>query len=125
MIDDEYSWACPKCHEILRAAGPATLNFIRTNHEYLHLRETKGFANGGYVGNPKPVSLRCTHGLIHGQCSYCRPPAPVDALVNGIAALDDAFFDGARLTDDDHKFLRSLKVCWNQPPEQARFQLNP
>lgn len=109
-MGSDYTWTCPKCGVTLEGCGPASLSFIQSNHNYTEHTNRSRFliffgkkTNGGYV----------------------RDNIAPGVLFRGIAALDDAFFDGARLTNDDHKFLRSLKVCWNQPPEQARFRLNP
>ena len=102
-MGSDYTWTCPKCGVTLEGCGPASLSFIQSDHNYTeHTSRTTSFSNGGYV----------------------RDNIAPGVLFRGIAALDDAFFDGARLTDADHKWLRSLKVCWNQTPEQARFQLN-
>ena len=103
-MGSDYTWTCPKCGVTLEGCGPYSLAFIQGSHEYTeHTSRTTSFSNGGYV----------------------RDSIAPGVLFRGTAVLDDAFFDGARLTDADHKWLRSLKVCWNQPPEQARLRLNP
>jgi hypothetical protein len=96
----EYVSTCTKCGYVMRAAGPSTLAFAKTQHEYWeHQRKSKEFASGGYIGKPAPPREE--------RVDY--------VLIQGIAALDDAFFDGARLSKADHAFLNAGHVVWNQP----------
>ena len=98
MLDEQYSWSCPKCGEKLKAIGPASLDFIKRNHEYWeHTRKEREFANGGYIGNPAPVAA----------CDFVPP-----ILYSGRAIFDDAFWDGARLSRQDRSFLKLAKVEW-------------
>lgn len=92
----EYIWTCRTCGEQLRAAGPASLEHIKRMHEYWeHTRQSKEYANGGYIDKPAPT------------------PDSDYVLINGVAALDDAFYDGARLSARDRTFLSVMKVCWS------------
>jgi hypothetical protein len=93
----EYSWECPKCGEILEGLGSASLNFLRHNHEYWEHERPAKLAEAAKQRN---LEVR----------SYMP-----DVLVDGVAALDDAYFDGARLSTTDHGFLRAMKVCWSVP----------
>jgi hypothetical protein len=96
MMDD-FSWECPKCGELIEGVGMASLNFLKHNHEYWE-----------HARPEREAEASKNHGLP-------RYDAMPGTLVDGIAALDDAFYDGARLSLIDHGFLRTMKVCWNPP----------
>lgn len=84
------SWKCPLCFDVIEGVGPTTIRLgiaehIRTRHEQGKITpQQEGFH-------------------WHGD------PAKADILI----PLDDAFYNGARLTPFDKGFLRTLKLAWN------------
>jgi hypothetical protein len=98
MLEREphHYWDCPKCGERLEAAGPASLNWKQQQHEYWeHDRKERNVAMPGGGAIPKPSSV-------------------IDVLVGGRAALDDAYYDGARLSSFDWGFLKAAHLDWKK-----------
>jgi hypothetical protein len=90
--DREIEWTCPLCGENVRFIGPATrARFIEDHNYWKHEKPER--------------DRRAYQQRLEWQRS--REAKPTD--------LDDAFYDGARLTGTDLTFLKSVAACWNRP----------
>ena len=90
----EFEWECPKCGQHVYGQGPASLRWAQQNHAYWeHERKAQNVA-------------------MPGGGAILRAPLVPDVLVGGLAALDDAYYDGARLTVFDLNFLKTRRVDW-------------
>ncbi len=89
----EFEWECPECGQHVYGQGPASLRWAQQNHAYWeHERKERNVAMPGAGVVPKAFEP--------------------DVLVFGRAALDDAYFDGARLSAFDWGFLRAYGLNW-------------
>lgn len=98
ILDPSRQWLCPRCGALIEGHGPASLEYSVTNHRWRHERDDKlaaertAAAMPGYQGTS-------AQGSLYGQA----------------VPLDEAFYDGARLTPGDWSFMKAMRVCWNRP----------
>jgi hypothetical protein len=90
-------WECPKCGHTITAPGPASLKWAIHNHEYFeHTRKERGLPE-----IPKHIGMP-------GHIPDVFKPRYDAASI----PFDEAFYDGARLSQFDRGFFRALRVLW-------------
>lgn len=90
-------WRCPACHEQLEAVGPASLALAVANH--IHDRHERGqFRSQRYEDTGSGFMTTPAY----------TPPSSAPLV-------DEAYFDGARLTPYDKTWLRLAGTAWIPP----------
>lgn len=92
-MSEDLEWTCPICGDNVRFIGPATrARFIEDHNYWKHEK-------------PERDSER------ENQRSVWQAGRAASSAI----PLDDAFYDGARLSGTDLTFLKSVAACWNRP----------
>jgi hypothetical protein len=88
MEQEFEKWTCPKCGQTVRFMGPTTRRRFIEDHNYWQ--------------HEKPERERLAEATRQSWL----------ASRTVTTALDDAFYDGARLSGTDVTFLKSVAACW-------------
>ena len=94
MLAEDGKWSCPKCGEVLSFIGPATRKRVIDDHMYWR------------HDRPEREARK-------------REQERADLLANkdvDVIPFDEAFYDGARLSQQDLSFLWAVRVRWEDTP---------